>query len=153
MLPIQKIICPTDFSDPSFKALEVACELALHFSSELLVIHAVAPLPGLTTGHISPSFFDIPEFLKKMEESSKKLLEENVAKRVPKGISVRCMVIEGHPADQIVETAEHENADLIVIATRGQTGLKRLVSGSVAEKVVRLSTRPVLTIGGPPTKE
>jgi nucleotide-binding universal stress UspA family protein len=47
-----------------------------------------------------------------------------------------------------VETAEKENAELIMIATRGQTGLKRFVSGSVTEKVVRLSTCPVLVVAG-----
>jgi nucleotide-binding universal stress UspA family protein len=148
MLPIRKILCPIDFSDPSFEVLETACEIARHFSSELIALHVIAPIPTLATGHISPSAMDAQKLLQKLEESSKKLLEENVAQRVPKGISVRCLVISGHPAEQIVDTAEHENADLIMIATRGQTGLKRRVSGSVTDKVVRLSECPVLIITG-----
>jgi len=153
MLPIRKILCPIDFSDSSFEVLEAACEFALHFSSELIALHVIPPIPVLATGHISPSAMKVERLLQKMEESSKKLLEENVAQRVPKGISVRCRVISGHPAELIVETAEQENADLIMIATRGQTGLKRLVSGSVTEKVVRLSACPVLIVAGTRAKE
>jgi nucleotide-binding universal stress UspA family protein len=55
MLPIRKILCPIDFSDPSFEVLEAACEIAGHFSSELIALHVIAPIPALATGHISPS--------------------------------------------------------------------------------------------------
>lgn len=153
MLPIRKILCPIDFSESSFNALEAACELALHFSSELIALHVVPPIPLLETGHISPSIMKVERVVQEMEESSKKLLEENVARRVPKGIPVRCRVIHGHPAELIVETAEQEKAGLIMIATRGQTGFKRFVSGSVTEKVVRLSACPVLVVAGATAKE
>ena len=75
-----------------------------------------------------------------------KTLEEEVEKRIPEGVSVHRMLSLGDPANQIVQMAEDEDVDLIVIATRGQTGLKRLVFGSVAGKVVRLAARPVLSI-------
>jgi nucleotide-binding universal stress UspA family protein len=153
MLPIRKILCPIDFSDSSYNVLEAACELALHFSAELIALHVIPPIPVLATGHISPSVMRVERLVQEMEESSKKLLEENVARRVPKGISVRCRVIQGHPAELIVETAEQEKAELIMIATRGQTGLKRFVSGSVTEKVVRLSACPVLVVAGTTAKE
>ena len=148
MLPVRKILCPTDFSDPSFEALETACELARHFSSELIVLHVIAPIPALATGHISPAAMDVQELLNKMEASSKEALEESVACKVPRGISVRSLVSTGSPAEQIVDTAEHENADLIVIATRGQTGWRRRIAGSVTEKVVRLAATAVLSVAG-----
>ncbi|MCF8142339.1 MAG: universal stress protein [Deltaproteobacteria bacterium] len=146
MLPLKKILCPTDFSDPSFEALEVATELALHFSSELIVIHVVAPIPVIATEYRSPAAFNVQEYQKVMEASSMKVLEEQIGKRIPERVSTRRILSSGDPADQIVNTAENENVDVIVIATRGQTGLKRLVFGSVAEKVVRLARRPVLSI-------
>jgi len=149
MLPLKKILCPTDFSDPSFEAMEVAAELAMHFSSELIVIHVVAPIPAIPTERMIPAAFNIEEYQQAMEASSMKILEEHIEKKLPEGISVRGMVFLGDPAHHIVNTADHEKVDLIVIATRGQTGLKRLVVGSVAEKVVRLSTRPVLSIREP----
>jgi nucleotide-binding universal stress UspA family protein len=146
MLPLKKILCPTDFSDPSFEAMKVATELALHFSSELIAIHVVAPIPVVATEYTSPAAFDVQEYQQVMEASSMKTLEEQIEKRIPEGVSVRRMLSLGDPANQIVHTAEDEKVDLIVIATRGQTGIKRLVFGSVAEKVVRLATRPVLSI-------
>jgi nucleotide-binding universal stress UspA family protein len=151
MLPLKKILCPTDFSDPSFEALDAASELAEHFSCELIVVHVVPPVPVMATGHMSPATFNVHQYQEEMERSSKKELEDTIAKRVPKGISARGMVLVGNSGDQIVDTAEDENADLIVIATHGQTGLKRVVFGSVAEKVVRLATRPVLSIREPLT--
>jgi nucleotide-binding universal stress UspA family protein len=153
MLPIKKILCPIDFSDPSLEVLEAACEIARHFSSELIALHVIAPIPALVTGHISPSVMDTEGLLGKMEGASKEHLEESVARRVPKTVSVRCMVIKGHPAEQIVDTAEQEHVDLIMIATRGQTGWRRRITGSVAEKVVRLSPSPVLVLPGTTAKE
>ena len=66
--------------------------------------------------------------------------------RVPEGLASRAQVLLCDPADQIVQAAADEKADLVFIATRGQTGFKRLVFGSGAEKTVRLVSRPVLTI-------
>lgn len=151
MLPLKKILCPTDFSNPSFEAMNVATELAMHFSSDLIVIHVVAPIPVIATEYTSSAAFNVQEYQQLMEASSMKTLEEQIEKRIPKGVSVRSMLSLGDPANQIVHTAEDEQVDLIVIATRGQTGLKRLVFGSVAEKVVRLASRPVLSIREPHT--
>jgi len=151
MLPLKKILCPTDFSNPSFEAMNVATELAMHFSSYLIVIHVVAPIPVIATEYTSSAAFNVQEYQQLMEASSMKTLEEQIEKRIPKGVSVRSMLSLGDPANQIVHTAEDEQVDLIVIATRGQTGLKRLVFGSVAEKVVRLASRPVLSIREPHT--
>jgi universal stress protein A len=151
MFPWKKILCPADFSDPSFEAMDAAAELARHFSSELLVIHVVTLIPALATGHISSSAFTVHDLQQQLEKSSKKILEEHIEKRIPKGVSKRGMLLAGDPASRIVDTAIDETVDLIVIATRGQTGLKRIVFGSVAEKVVRLAGAPVLTIGGAQT--
>ncbi|MFO7598809.1 MAG: universal stress protein [Candidatus Desulfacyla sp.] len=146
MLPLKKILCPTDFSDPSFEAMKVATELALHFSSELIAIHVVAPIPVIATEYTSSAAFNVQEYQQVMEVSAMKTLEEEMERRIPEGVSVRRMLSLGDPAHQIVQTAEDEQVDLIVIATRGQTGLKRLVFGSVAGKVVRLAARPVLSV-------
>lgn len=146
MLPIKKILCPTDFSDPSFEALDVASELALQFSSELIMIHVVPPIPVVAAEHMSPAAFNVPAYQQEMEASSMKILEEHIEKRVPEEVSTRGMVLLGDPSDQIVDMAKNEKVDLIVIATRGQTGFRRLVFGSVAEKVVRYATCPVLSI-------
>jgi nucleotide-binding universal stress UspA family protein len=146
MLRIKKILCPTDFSEPSFEALKVACELAQQFSSELIVMHAVQPVPTVSTGHMDPSTFNIPAYQQEMEVTANTIMQEQIAKRVPETISVRSLVLLGDPANQILRAAEDKKVDLIVIATRGQTGLKRLFFGSVAEKVVRHAPVHVLSI-------
>jgi nucleotide-binding universal stress UspA family protein len=102
--------------------------------------------------YVSPAAFNVSAYQAEMEMSSRMLLNEQIEKRVPEGISVRGQVLLGDPAEKIVQAAADEQADLIVIATRGQTGFKRLVFGSVAEKVVRLAGTPVLSIRGAPAE-
>lgn len=152
MLPFKKILCPTDFSEPSYEALKVANELALHFSSEILVVHVVAPVPLVPAAPTVPVAFNVVEYQQEMERSSRKLLEDLVKKRIPERMSARTMVVTGEPASQIVKIADEEKVDLIVIATHGQTGWRRFVFGSVTEKVVRLASPPVLTIRAPQTE-
>ena len=152
MLPFKKILCPTDFSEPSYEALKVANELALHFSSEILVVHVVAPVPLVPAAPTVPVAFNVVEYQQEMERSSRKLLEDLVKKRIPERMSARTMVVTGEPASQIVKIADEEKVDLIVIATHGQTGWRRFVFGSVTEKVVRLASKPVLTIRAPQTE-
>jgi nucleotide-binding universal stress UspA family protein len=117
MLPFKKILCPTDFSEPSYKALSVANELALYFPSELLVVHVVAPVPlvpAATTVPLTfniPVTFNIPEYQHELEISSRKTLEDLVKKRVPEKICVRTIVVLGDPADQIVKVSDEEKSE------------------------------------------
>jgi nucleotide-binding universal stress UspA family protein len=118
MLPFRKILWPTDFSGPSYKALKTANELASHFSSKLNIVHVITPMPPID-------------------------------KKISKKIAVHAIVTNGNPAVEIARIAESENVDLIVIATHGTSGWQRFFFGSVAEKVVRIASSPVLTIRGP----
>jgi nucleotide-binding universal stress UspA family protein len=152
VLPLKKIIWPTDFSDPSYKALKAADELAAHFSAELLIVHVLSPIPVLPSPEATPSF-NVALYLQEMEAAAKKSLDELIQSQVTNQQAVRTMVVEGHPADQIVRIAADEGADMIVIATHGRTGLHHLVFGSVAERVVRFAHCPVLTVHLPPEKK
>jgi universal stress protein A len=154
MLPFKRILCPTDFSEPSYEALRVASELALHFSSELLVLHVVPPIP---TANVPPPppvtavpmGFNISAYRQELEELSKRSLQEVVEQRVAKELNVHPIVVEGEAADQIIDAVNKQKIDLIIIATHGRTGWRRFIFGSVAEKVVRLAPCPVLTIQPP----
>ncbi len=148
MLPITKILCPTDFSQPSYEALEAAKELALHFSAELILMNVVTPIPVVPASP-DPTGVDLSGYQLEMVGFAKESMETLLKERIPPEITARHMVFQGNPADEIVHTASQEEVDMIVIATHGLTGWRRFIFGSVAEKVVRLSPRPVLTITAP----
>jgi universal stress protein A len=146
MLPFKKILCPTDFSEASYKALGAADEIAKHFSAEILLVHVVEPLVTVPAG---PTAFNVAEYQIQLVGSAKIGLEAVAKERFSKGVKVEQTVLEGGPAYQIVHLAEREQVDLIVIATHGQTGWRHLLFGSVAEKVVRLASCAVLTVQVP----
>lgn len=148
MLPFKKILWPTDFSEPSYEALKAAAELAEKFSSILYVVHVLPILPVIA-GPTGPTGFNVSLYQEEMEKSAKKSLEEVLNTKVSKKIKTLSIIKQGEAAREITETAEKEEADLIVISTHGETGWKHFVFGSVAEKVVRLSSTPVLTIHAP----
>lgn len=148
MFPLKKILCPVDFSGPSFEGLKAAGELARTYSAELILINVVQPVQAVAAPGV-PASYSIKEYYEEMAAEARKSFEAVVKDRVPQGVAVRTSVYEGQPADVIVREAEAEQADIIVTATHGWTGWRRFIFGSVAEKVVRLSTCPVLTVPGP----
>ena len=132
-----KILFPTDFSDASDAALDLATSLARERGATLLIAHVDE----------SPVSYGGVEFDYRPEaprEETLRMLEEVV----PTDISVpfEDRLIVGLPGPAIVELAKRENVDLIVIATHGRTGLARVVMGSVAEEVVRKAKCTVLTV-------
>jgi nucleotide-binding universal stress UspA family protein len=145
MLPVKRILCPTDFSEPSYQAIKAAAELAEHFSAELLLLHAVTPIPILPQPMVSSSF-DVGGYFQEIREAGRTALEEVARTRVPQGVQTRPLVVAGDAATEIARAAADAGADLIVIATHGRTGWRHLVNGSVAEKVVRQARCPVLII-------
>ena len=147
LLPIHKIVCPTDFSDPSYEGLKVAGEFAEHFSAELILVHVIFPGP-IVPGVAEPGFH-IPAALKAMQETAEKTLADLKQRRMLADVSVRTQVISGKPADEIVKLAEEEKAEIIVIATHGESGWQKFLFGSVTEKVIRMASCPVLTIQQP----
>ena len=151
MLPFTRILCPTDFSEPSYAALKDAAELAGHFSAELLVIHVLPPVPVPYPYPEPPvySSFDVALYQQEMTLFSQNTLKEVVAQKVSPPVRPLTTVVTGDAAQEIIRLAEQEQVDLIVIATHGQSGWRHFVFGSVAEKVVRLAPCPVLTIHAP----
>ena len=144
MLPVQRILCPTDFSGPACTCVRAASELAEHFGAELILVNVVPAIPTLPP---DPNYvFKIPEYEKYLHADADEQLRKARAELVGKNVRVRTMVGHGPAADEIVLIAKKEGVDLIVISTHGSTGLERWVFGSVAEKVVRLAECPVLTV-------
>jgi nucleotide-binding universal stress UspA family protein len=151
MLPFKRMLCPTDFSEPAAMALQRAEELARHFSAELVVLHVIPPFPGPHPYADSPlaSSFDIPLYQQEMAIYAENLLKDLVSHQVSPEVRTRDMVTTGTAAAEILRLAAKENVDLIVIASHGETGWRRLAFGSVTDKVVRHAGCPVLTIMAP----
>jgi nucleotide-binding universal stress UspA family protein len=141
MLPIRTILHPTDFSDRSGHALQLASALARDYQARLVLLHVIPrPVIGYGEGVIPPE----PEFVR--EEAQEQL--DRLA--VPGGgVVAERRLGEGDPAAVILHFAREAHADLVVMGTHGRTGLGRLLMGSVAEQVVRRAPCPVLTVTSP----
>jgi nucleotide-binding universal stress UspA family protein len=141
--PYSKILCPVDFDSNSADALAHAAALAMSAGATLYLLHVVQINPlaiqGAAEGFAGKDFYD------SQVEAARGRLEQ-FAQSIPAGIMRELAVEIGEPGDLIIAGQQRLGADLVVMATHGRRGLKRLVLGSVAERVVRESTVPVLTV-------
>jgi nucleotide-binding universal stress UspA family protein len=150
MLEIRRILCPTDFSDASRHALDHAIVIAGWYGSRISALHVGNPMIVLTPPVL---FAEFPHDALPGETNRQRWEEQLrtwVSPATGAGIQTDVLVDEGYPAARILEHARSLPADLIVIGTHGQGGFERLVLGSVAEKVLRKASCPVLTVP-PPT--
>jgi nucleotide-binding universal stress UspA family protein len=145
MIEFKKILWPTDFSEPSYKALRTADDLALHFGAKLFLVHVIAPIPAVAAPG-APMAFNVPAYQKELDTDANKRLVEIQKNNISDKLESELIVRHGEASYLISETAQKKDVDLIVISTHGLTGWRHLVFGSVAEKVVRNAPCPVLTI-------
>ena len=141
MLPLHTILHPTDFSERSEYAFRLACSLARDYGARLVALHVVTP-PVVIYGDGIVPLDPGPE-----RAAAKERLERLEAPRT--GTRLEHRLAEGDPAEEILRVAREIAADLIVMGTHGRTGLRRLLMGSVAERVVRGAACPVLTVRTP----
>ncbi|MHA3775233.1 universal stress protein [Verrucomicrobiota bacterium sgz303538] len=139
---LQKIIVPVDFSEPSLKALDVAQALAERFGASLHFVHIVEPTPFMTSLPELPIVMPDSDVAKHWDEMLTRLTRERAEGNIKTSSEVRL----GKASDEIVAIAEKSGADMLVIATHGRTGLKRVLMGSTAERVVRHAPCPVLVV-------
>lgn len=147
-MAIRRILVPIDFSETSSRALDLAIEIGGPLRVEIVLLHVIEPLQLASAPELySPAPGPMMEVLAEQERAAHAELAK-IAKRVrAKRIGVHALVVSGTPYDRIVEASDHLRADLVVMGTQGRTGISHLLVGSVAEKVVRLATCPVLTVG------
>jgi nucleotide-binding universal stress UspA family protein len=139
---MQTILVPTDFSPHSEKALEVAEKLVKLTGGKIHLLHCYK----INVGGISPYGISIPEeFNRQVREAAEKKLEEVVREVAAEGIEVEAHLTPRFPSEAVSDLAKELGADLIVMGTRGATGLKHIFLGSVAERTIRIAPCPVLT--------
>jgi nucleotide-binding universal stress UspA family protein len=143
MLQIHTILVPVDFSEHSGQALEYAIELAQKFEARLELLHCYP----INIGGISPYGVVLPEsFERDCREAANQQLEQWLEKARAGGVPVTGSVTPMFASEAIAQQAKESGADLIVMGTRGLTGLKHVLLGSVAERTLRIAPCNVLTV-------
>ncbi len=137
-LKTEKVLVPFDFSEFSVRALETALDL-VEDTSHVYVIHVLPVLGATELGVVWESVTD-----ESREAQVQKVLAEQFAEERYRGIHFE--IAFGDPGIEITEYAERLGADLIVLPSHGRTGLKHLLLGSVAERVIRFAPCPVLVL-------
>ena len=147
-IDIARILCPTDFSECSARALERAIRLASWFEARVTVLHVSAPLPWpLPPDALTPHVAAPADVLLAERERAERDLERFVAPLRQAGAAIETRLLDGDPARQIRAVADALPADLLVMGTHGRSGFEHLILGSVTEKMLRRASCPVLTVG------
>ena len=143
MKEIKKILCAVDLSDHSKSVAEYAAMLAKGMGASIIVVYAAPSLSQYVGFHVPPNTIEnfVGEIVSGAEKSMEAFVAENFA-----GMDAKGYVLIGYAAEEILSRAEVEKVDLIVMGTHGRKGIDRILFGSVAEKVVKNATMPVLTI-------
>jgi|SRR5581483_9804288 len=142
-IPPKRILVATDFSDGAKAALELAIAIAKPLDAEIVLMHAwEIPIYAFPDGAMVPGgLFD------GLEAASDEALQTQLRLYAKSGVKMRGALRMGPAWREIGIVAEQEKADLVVMGTHGRRGVVRWVLGSVAERVVRSSPIPVLTVG------
>ena len=143
MRAIHKILHPTDFSKGADAATELAIEMARRFEAELTFLHVYAA--PVQMGPFGDGYALPPDLILKLQEDAERALQGLHKRATQAGVRSRTVSLDGNVSDIIVSLAG-EGMDLIVMGTHGRTGVKHLLLGSVAERILRSAPCPVLTV-------
>jgi nucleotide-binding universal stress UspA family protein len=141
---ISRILVPVDFSAHTTLAIHYASMLSLKTGASIHLLHVIEPISAMAFGG-EMYIPDLVEVYAEIINDAERRMA-NAKALVPDTITVTTGIRTGHPASIIVGTAADQRTDLIVMGSHGRTGLVHLLLGSVAEKVTRLASCPVLTV-------
>jgi nucleotide-binding universal stress UspA family protein len=152
-IEIRRICVPTDFSDPADWALRYGAQLAKTFSAELHLLHVLQDFAMIVSDpEFAAAAVSVGDFLQNMQKDANANLDKISSQdwlRATGQSQVIKAVRNGTPAEEICRYARKNDIDLVVCGTHGRTGIKHLLLGSVAERVIRVSPCPVLTVRHP----
>jgi nucleotide-binding universal stress UspA family protein len=150
-MTFKKILVPVDFSTNSAEAMRVAADLSRHFEGKLTLVHVFQPISyALPEGYVMYSAGQYDELLAAFEAQ---LLNAKKETKAAGALSVETTLLQGLPGMAISELASAQKFDLIVMGTHGRSGLKHLMLGSVAERVLRHAPCPVLIVHTPSARK
>ncbi len=138
------ILCPTDFGEPATLALHYGKHLAAHFGARLMILYAdpFSPPPYFTSGQME----NLSREIKRSKAAAREHLIRYVKEHIGDSLKAESAVIENEAVPAIMDVAERRNADLIVMGTHGRSDFRRFMLGSVTEKILHETDRPVLTV-------
>jgi universal stress protein A len=142
-MEVKSVLVATDFSENAHQAVDAAIAIAKNFGARIELVHAFqTPVPI-----VSPYEVVVPDgFLEQARDAAAKNLKAVVEKISSEGVEVSSHLTEVPAAPAIARLAEDLDTDLVIMGTRGNTGLKHVLLGSVAERTIRLAPCSVLTI-------
>ncbi|WP_027177670.1 universal stress protein [Maridesulfovibrio bastinii] len=143
MVEINKILCAVDFSEHSPVVAEYASTLAKTMGAEIICLYVAPSLDQYVGFHVPPSSIEnfVGEIVTGADSTMDTFITENFS-----DVTVSGKVVTGYAAEEIIGMAQEEKVDMIIMGTHGRVGIDRMLFGSVAEKVVKTSKAPVLTV-------
>jgi len=136
-----RILVATDFSEPSKVALDYAIAFAKQLGAKLTVLHVCEVKPLAYDGIVVPV-----ELMVALRDAAEQSMKDLCATYAKNGVELASIVRDGSPWQVIESVADEIGADIVVLGTHGRHGIAHALIGSVAEKVIRTSKRPVLTV-------
>jgi len=141
-MPFKRILVPTDFGAPSLQAADLAAEMARKYDAALVLMHT-CELPTYTYPGMAMGIVDL---LSDIEAAARKQLDAELTRVRASWPGATAFLKTGFPWQEIIAAIDGSEADLVVMGTHGRHGLSHILLGSVAEKIVRSSKVPVLTM-------
>ena len=142
-ISVQRILFPTDFSEPAREAQQYAIAIAERWGAELHLLHVIDPIAAIPDTSSPYAAGREQQF---QFDAGEKQLARELDSNWSKQNSSKLATVVGSIVEEILKYSTDNKIDLIVVGTHGRTGLTRMLIGSVAEKIVRLSKCPVLTV-------
>ncbi len=144
MKDIKKILLPTDFSEGSIAVISYVLSLAGKYDAHIDILHIIHEFGDMTDFYVPHMSYDVIE--KEMEDAARNNMENFCRENVEGKAKFEIHTRKGTPFLEIIQAARDLQSDLIVMGTHGRTGIDHILFGSTAEKVVRKSPIPVLTV-------
>lgn len=142
-MSIQKILVPTDFSKNAANALKYAVKIAEKSKSEIILFHAyhiIFYAPDMPIDYVGQQIISVRESV----ENQINFLRDKIRKT--SRVKIDCVIMEALPVDGILSVIKKKKIDLIIMGTKGASGIKKIIIGSVTSKIIEKSERPILVI-------
>ncbi len=150
MKKFNKILFATDLTEFSEYAFDYALALAKEFNAKLIILHVINQPLGLQDYYAPQISFET--IMEEIKKSAEKMMDEFCGKKIKEYSNYEQFIVSGIPHLEILNKADTEKVDLIVIGTHGRAGVDHFIFGSTAEKVVRKAVCPVMTVRPPQIK-